>query len=398
MPRPSELKGLQVIRAAVARRPQELAEARRAGAKVVGWLNYNIPEELIHALGLIPVRLGWGGDDRLVDLGARFISTKNCVFVRQTIGEFSEGKNPYIQNLDLVALDATCIQVFRVAELIKYYFKANTLVLGVPRNFATPEGLTYFEAELAHFTGKLEAFAGTPLDLKKLEASVRLYDRIRAGVRALYAYQAGDDAAINWREAVEVVQASNFLDKAHYAQLLGALLEELHAAQGTPVIRDAHREVRLFLSGSLIPPGDSKLVGIIEELGGRIVGDDLWSSLNHFTGVEVKDISVRGLAQAYLRRVPHCALPYLDLESDGRIRNLKSLIRDFKAQAVVYHTLRYCDPFTFKANETKEVLKGVDVPFLEIHTEYASSDYEAIRTRVEAFVELLRNRNALVEA
>jgi len=28
---------------------------------------------------------------------------------------------------------------------------------------------------------------------------------------------------------------------------------------------------------------------------------------------------------------------------------------------------------------------------LEIHTEYAGSDFEAIRTRVEAFVEMLKN-------
>jgi benzoyl-CoA reductase/2-hydroxyglutaryl-CoA dehydratase subunit BcrC/BadD/HgdB len=55
----------------------------------------------------------------------------------------------------------------------------------------------------------------------------------------------------------------------------------------------------------------------------------------------------------------------------------------------VYHTLRYCDPFSFKALETKQVLAGRDIPFLEIHTEYAASDTEGIRTRIEAFLELL---------
>src|SRR5659263_265930 len=75
------LETLKKIEEAVKERPQELAEARKNGDKVVGWLNYNIPEEIIHALGLIPIRLGTGGDDRLVEIGARYVSTKNCVYV-----------------------------------------------------------------------------------------------------------------------------------------------------------------------------------------------------------------------------------------------------------------------------------------------------------------------------
>ena len=89
------------------------------------------------------------------------------------------------------------------------------------------------------------------------------------------------------------------------------------------------------------------------------------------------------------------ALPYLDLESDKRIKNLKQLISDFQAQGVIYHTLRYCDPFTFKTLETKDVLQKEGIPLLDIHTEYARSDTEAIRTRIETFVEILKNKHPL---
>ncbi|HEX3048605.1 MAG TPA: 2-hydroxyacyl-CoA dehydratase family protein, partial [Bacillota bacterium] len=64
---------------------------------------------------------------------------------------------------------------------------------------------------------------------------------------------------------------------------------------------------------------------------------------------------------------------------------------------VIYHTLRYCDPFSFKAGETKEVINQAGIPLLEIHTEYAGSDYEAIRTRVEAFVEMIKNKPAIIK-
>ena len=108
------LKTLQKIKESVEKRPQELEEARKNGAKVVGWLNYNIPEEIIHALGLIPIKLGIGGNDKLVEVGSRYISSKNCVYVRETVGLFSENQDSYVKNSDIVAVDSTCLQMYRV--------------------------------------------------------------------------------------------------------------------------------------------------------------------------------------------------------------------------------------------------------------------------------------------
>jgi benzoyl-CoA reductase/2-hydroxyglutaryl-CoA dehydratase subunit BcrC/BadD/HgdB len=191
---------------------------------------------------------------------------------------------------------------------------------------------------------------------------------------------------------LDIVHAGYFLDKQQFLTYLQDLLVELQQKQGTPVIKDMN-DTRIFLSGSIIPPGDKKLITIIESLGGRIVGDDLWSGFNQFTKVDIKEPTIKGIADAYSHRVLHAALPYLELETDGRLNNLFRLIKDFKAQAVIYHTLRYCDPFTYKANETKDILKKIGIPLLEIHTEYAGSDFEAIRTRVEAFLELVNNKN-----
>ncbi|MFZ2456054.1 MAG: 2-hydroxyacyl-CoA dehydratase family protein [Candidatus Altiarchaeia archaeon] len=389
------LKTLKKIEKALSDRPKEIEAARKNGSKVVGWFNYNIPEELIHSLGLIPIRLGLGGDDRLVEIGARYVSTKNCVFVRESVGLFAENQDPYIKNSDLVAIDSSCIQFYRVSELITYYFKVNTLVLGVPRNFYLPEGREYFEKELESFAQKLEEFAGKKIEAKKLEASVKLYNGIRYAIKELYKYPAADNPPIKWREVFEVVHAGNFLDRKQYLALLQELLNELKETRKAITISTSDDEARILVSGSIIPPGDTKLIDIIEQVGGRIVGDDLWSGLNPFLDLEVKTPTVKGIAQAYLNRVPHAALPYLDLETDKRLKNLKKLIKEFKAQGVIYHTLRYCDPYTFKANETKDVLKKEGIPLLEIHTEYAGSDVEAIRTRVEAFVELIKNKNLL---
>ncbi len=387
------LETINKIENAVKDRPQELAEARKKGEKVVGWFNYNIPEEIIHALGLIPIRLGTGGDDRLVEIGSRYISTKNCVFTRELVGLFAENQDPYIKNSDLVAVDATCLQTYRVAELIKHYFKVNTDILGVPKNFDLPEGQEYFRKEVEAFTHRLEKFAGTELDKKKLAESIKLYNSIRKSIIELYKYQSADKPPIKWREVFDIVQAGYYLDRGRYNSLLQELLKELKEKHGTPKTGNLNGDARIFISGSIIPPKDRKLINIIEQVGGTIVGDDLWSGLNPILDVNIKEPSIEGIADAYLNRVPHASLPYLELETDKRLKNLKQLIKDNRAQGVIYHTLRYCDPWTFKAGETKNVLKTEGIPLLEIHTEYAGSDEGAIRTRAEAFIELVRNKN-----
>lgn len=387
------LKTLDIIRKRLEERPAEIIKARAEGQKVVGWQGYNLPEELIYTLGLIPIRIGAGGDDRLVEIGARYISTKNCVFVRETVGLFAENKDPYIQNTDFLAFDATCLQTYRTAEILKYYFQKEIVILGVPRNFYWEEAQTYFTKEVEHFTQRLEELAGVKLDNEKLAETIELYNKTREAIIRIYDYQAAEVPLISWEDTYDIIHAGYYLDRKEYLHLLEDALAELTEKQGKPVINTVEDEARIFISGSVIPPGDRKLIDIISQVGGRIVGDDLWSGLIPYLDVKIQENTVAGIALAYINRTPHGALPYLELETDKRIERLKGLIKNFKAQGVIYHTLRYCDPYTFKAKETKDVLAAEGVPLLEIHTEYAGSDYEAIRTRVEAFVEMIKNKN-----
>lgn len=383
------LETLAAIAKRLAERPAELAAARTHGAKVVGFQGYSLPEELIHALGLIPIRIGLGGSDRLVELGSRYISTKNCVYVRETVGLFADNTDPYITNSDVFAFDATCLQTYRTAEVVRHYFDKEIFIVGVPRNFYLEEANVYFAEELRHLVGKLEAFADTTLTTKRLTEAIKLYDAIRSEIVAVYQYQAVRNPLISWEQVFDVIHAGYVLDRREYLDLLRALHSELVAAQGAAVIESDEGEARIFISGSIIPPGDKKLISIIQELGGRIVGDDLWSGLIPYVEVDIQEPTIDAVAWAYLHRTPHGALPYLDLETDRRIKRLKSLIKTFKPNGVIYHTLRYCDPYSFKAKETKDILEKEGIPLMELHTEYAGSDVEAIRTRVEAFIEMI---------
>lgn len=382
------MKVLQEIRQKVENRPAELAQLREQGKIVIGWSGYNLPEEYLYALGVVPVRIAYGGDEKLVEVGARYVSARNCVYIRELLGLIAENQHPVVRQIDAYAFDATCLQTFRAAELVEYFFGKEVFILGVPRNFNWKEAQTYFAREAEHFVELLEKKVGAKLEPEKLKQAIALYDQIRQRITALFELQV-DSTDLDWLEVNEIIQAGYTLDKREYLELLDKAVAE--AGQYKKKVPD-DGIARVFVSGSLLPPGDHKLVDIITDLGGKIVGDDLWSGILPYLELEIDEPTVAGVALGYLNRTPHAALPYLELKTDRRLQKLQELIRSTKADGVIYHTLRYCDPFSFKALETKQVLAESDIPLMEIHTEYAGSDVQAIRTRVEAFLEMLLNK------
>lgn len=358
---------------------------------MVGYFCSNIPEEIIVALGLIPVRLCRGGDVRLVEIGSRYVSTKNCVFIRESLGLFAEGTDPYLKNSDMIAVAATCMQMYRLGELIEEYFNHKPFILGIPRNFYLPEGKEYFRYELENFATRMEKASGKQLKPEALKESIELYTDIRDTISRIYKFQALNSEPIRWRDVFETIQAGFYLDRFQYRSLLKELLQELEDLKEENPSTVLDERPRILISGTIIAPGDTKLIDIIEKLGGRVVADDLCSGLRPLTHVNIKDYSIGGIADAYMDRVPCGSLPYLlSLDTDRRLANMADLIDTYKVEGIIYHTLRYCDPFTFKAIETKKFFQD-KAAFLEIHTEYAPVDVEAVRTRVEAFMELIQN-------
>jgi benzoyl-CoA reductase/2-hydroxyglutaryl-CoA dehydratase subunit BcrC/BadD/HgdB len=383
-------KTLEKIQSRLKQRPAELEEARKAGATVIGWSGYLVPEEIIYALGLIPIRIGTGGDDRLVEIGSRYISSKNCVYTRELVGLVSQNEDPFIRNVDAYAFDATCLQLYRAAELIEYYFSKEIFVLAVPRNYYLGAAREYLVSDAEGFAKKLEEKAGRALDSAALQSAIDLFGRIRSSLERLYSLQAAQEPVLSWIEVYDAIQAGYYLDRAEYAGLLEELLAE---AETLEPISGEEGKPRLFISGSVIPPGDRKLINIIQSLGGRIVGDELWSGIVPYLDVHIASPTVRDVVLGHLDRIPHAALPYMDLATDRRVKRLAELVEQSNADAIIYHTLRYCDPFSFKAKETKDVFAPKGVALLEIHTEYAGSDFESIRTRVEAFLEMVSSRS-----
>lgn len=389
-------QALTALREALSRRPEEIAEAKRNGKKVVGYFCCYTPIEVIHALGLIPIRLGWGGDDELAEDGIPYITNIQCPFVRQTIGVFKSGKNPYAEQSDLIAIAAVCLQEYRMSEVLRIYFKKQTLTLSVPKNFYLPEGREYFVKELAWFTGELEKLSGHALEGVKLKESVGLYDEIRSVVAHLYGLLARENSPITWREVFEAIQAGFYLDPKAYLAILKDWVREVEA---TPVVFKTRpgNQVRVVVAGSILAPGDTKILEVLEGQGVTIVADDTCAGQRTFADLTINEPTIQGIAEGYLNKVPCAAQLYPFRETDKRLQNLFQLVDDHKADAVIYHTIRFCDPYTFRYEENKQLFDEKGIPFLQVHTDFGKADVGQLATRVGALAEIVRLKKKKAE-
>ena len=52
--------------------------------------------------------------------------------------------------------------------------------------------------------------------------------------------------------------------------------------------------------------------------------------------------------------------------------------------------LQFCHTYNIEAVKVEKALKTKGIPMLKIETDYSAEDMEQIRTRIEAFLELIR--------
>ncbi len=79
----------------------------------------------------------------------------------------------------------------------------------------------------------------------------------------------------------------------------------------------------------------------------------------------------------------------LAVPSEDRFERVLEMVEEFKVDAVVSEIVRYCVPYAHDQPFLREILKEKGVPVLELDVEYGMGGIGQVRTRVEAFLEML---------
>jgi benzoyl-CoA reductase/2-hydroxyglutaryl-CoA dehydratase subunit BcrC/BadD/HgdB len=72
-----------------------------------------------------------------------------------------------------------------------------------------------------------------------------------------------------------------------------------------------------------------------------------------------------------------------------RLDHVVDMAKELKVDGVIHYGLSFCQPYAIEALKVEKALQQAGIPLLALETDYSMEDIEQLKTRVEAFVEML---------
>jgi len=73
-----------------------------------------------------------------------------------------------------------------------------------------------------------------------------------------------------------------------------------------------------------------------------------------------------------------------------RLEHILEMAETYKADGVIHYGLQFCQPYLMEGMSVEKALEEKGIPTLRIDTDYSMEDVEQLKTRVEAFIELIK--------
>jgi benzoyl-CoA reductase subunit C len=355
------------------------------GRKIIGCMPMQIPEEIIHAAGALPVVMPEG--DEPVTAASKHIQYFFCGYARSVIDVVLKGK---LDCLDGLVTQDTCHTMRPLFDIIEanrpfHYMRRVFMPVALAKKQAKP----FLLGELERFKASVGDFVGKEIDDEALRMSVDIYNENRDLMTRLYDLRRQRPGLLTLREMLDVTLAGMLMPKEDHNDLLRRLLSAL--ADRNPPIPDVNKRVRLVLTGSLCEAPPVELLALTEDLGGIVVDDDLYTGSRYFlTRVPSLPNPIEALAEAYLHMTAPCPTRIYPEMRLGPY--LVDRVKRAQAKGLIIILVKYCEAHDYTYPHMRRHLDPAGIPYLMIKTEHETSSVEQMKTRLQAFFEIIRGR------
>lgn len=359
-------------------------ELKKQGKKIIGYLCAFTPAEIITAAGFVPIRIKGDVNEPITKADTE-METIICPLVRSCFDMALKGNYEF---LDGLVVPHACDSICRTYDIWKY-----NLNLPYAHFINMPHGtgdasLNFYRDVLNTFRTSLAKFAGKEISDQALAEAIKLHNQNRAKVKELYELRQASPPLISGEELTKVLIAAMSLPVEESIKMLGEVVDEV---KGRSV--SAQKQSRIMVIGAQVD--DIAFIKLIEESGAWVVADDLCPGAREFlASVDVTPDPVVGLADRYLRKIK-CGRTYREMKGgyeeylEDRFGHMGRMIDDFGVDGVVLYIYKYCDPYGFEVPQIKSYIEAKGTPVLYLEDEYSMSTIGRLRTRIQAFLELL---------
>jgi benzoyl-CoA reductase/2-hydroxyglutaryl-CoA dehydratase subunit BcrC/BadD/HgdB len=393
--RPATMQYFDEISNFFGQREKEIQAEKAKGKKVIGYFCVFAPIELILAADAIPVRVNSGWYDS-AKLGDRVVPVEVCPVIRSTIGAKMIGLSPYLELSDAAISTLTCDGMTKLSEILSDAIPIWTMT--PPRVKDSEQSLRLWKEEIKAIKNQVEKLTGNKITPKKLKEAIEKMQKASKAFRRLQDLRKGNPVIMG-RDAMLVNQTAMYDNIERWTQKTEALCDELEKRRDQKDWACAPDAPRVVVTGTpMFWPDNWKLPTLVEEANpqGVIVGDELCSSdrvLYDPVGIDewTMDDMINGIAERYLM-ASTCPCFTSEDGNEDRVNWLLTKVKDHKASGVIYYVVRGCMLYAMEYARVKKALDKLNIPVYYLDTEYTREDVGQMKTRVEAFLEMLSAR------
>ncbi len=334
------------------------------------------PEELIIAAGLVPKRIL--GDSAITTTveADKYLEPNLCYFARNLLNQAVTGKLKGLAGILFThGCDCTSRQydVWKAHADVKdvYYFNIPLKRDGTAHNFLTKE--------LERFKAHLEKISGKPITTENIQAAIDLCNETRSLLRELAGFCKSNPPLMTGSEFFRSLVDAQTLDKKVANEKIRAKIKEVKQRKPS-----GGKKKRVMITGTAMDYPD--FIELVESCGFDVVSVTLAMGADYYaqdvkkTGKPLADIAHHLLAKPP-NPTKHPPDPFLDFVLDQA--------KDCKVDGIIYQALKFCEPYLYDSVYILNRLKEEGIPALFLEHEYTTQGLAALRTRIEAFKELI---------
>ena len=350
------------------------------GGKTVGFMYQDTPEEIITAAGAAPIYLR-GTTSEGTEMAEAFFRQLTCNYTKHTYNEILDGKWDF---LDGAVLYNLCDHSRRIYDNWKtipgnpaYHF------MYVPKK-RSELSKDFYREEINKLIKATEEHFGVEITKEKLAKAIKLHNETRRLQQEIYEMQKGEEVYLTGLELLMVMLAGVSLPRPEYNKMMKDLIAALKA--NGPRIKP---KVRLLYTGG--HADNPEFFELLQQNDAHVVSD------NTGFGTRAADVLIcedgdplEAIINYYFEEKP-AATRQMGTQVE-RMERLLDLVKQYKADGVVASRLYMCDLWAFEHFLMRKRLHENNVPFLELEVDYTPEGQGQIKTRVQAFVESLADR------
>lgn len=366
-------------------RPAELVEAQKNGQKVFGTFCVYVPDEVVIAANGIVTGL-CGGSQFWVPDGEAVLPKSTCPLIKASVGARLGKTCPFFRIADMYVGETTCDGKKKAWEILGT--DVPMYVMDMPQ-MKRRKDVEKWTEEISDFAAVVEEQTGVKITPEKLAEAIHIVNEKRKALARVYETRKADAIPISGKDALLMMQIAFFDDPVRCAQMTNRLADELEQRVKDGVSVFPAGTKRILVTGTPMAIPNWKLHHIIETSGGAVVCEETCTGTRYFERLvdESKttlEEQYAAIAERYMGINCACFTPNTD-----RVDDILRLAKEYKVDGVIDVNLKFCCLYDTEGYSVEKALKDAGIPVLGIETDYTDADAEQLRTRIEAFMEML---------